>query len=454
MPYKFLKLLVFILLSAVAAGFLFYLNPTPVTFKYWNKPEDFIERPLAFILLLSFFAGVILTTISAFWGFAKYKIYIWQLHKSAQEISTANKLLSMAREDLALNNLNTARNTLQKIIDKDPRNIAAHIMLARTYQLENNFTLSLKILDEARSSNERNKELLLFAAELNESLENHTASIDNLVLALEVDPKSQTILRKLISNCQKLNKQEQALEFGKKLVKLADNYEEQQLLLEELAQLELNALKLKFSTTPAQLQTSINDLLKKHRNFAPALFELAIIEKHNFNFEAAISNLTKAFSLSPQIKYLEEICFILLGINQPDRTIALISNLLLNLEKSEGANSTPFINAKIFFISLLIYVEHIQKAQTELNNLLKSEATDQGIKEQINLLQAILEKKQGNEEKANQLLVKICREKMNLPSFKLSTHSKEEQSYFHDWSSKAKDVINLRQQPTPEILTN
>lgn len=455
MSYKFLKLLLFILISTVAAGYVFYLNPTSVSFKYNNTPEAVIEKPLAFILLCAFIVGIVLTTILAFWVFLKYKFHIWRLHKAAEEISSANIQISKAREYLALKEISAARDLLQKVIDRDAKNITAQIMLAKTYHLENKPALAIKVIDEARVANEKNKELLLYAAELNEELGNFTAAIDNLAIAHESDNKAKIVLAKLINYCQRINKHEQALEYGHKLVKLADNYDEQQLFLEQLAQLELDLIKSKSANNPQQQKIAINDLLKRHRNFTPAIFELGIIEKNNFNIEAALNNLNKAFSLKPEIKYLEEIAFILLGINDPDRAIATSTNAINNLEKIHGKNADIFIEAKIFFICLLLSIEFVEKAKIEFSTLSNLEVRSKELRDKINLLNSVILSKQGETIKANQILNMLSQENIKLPFLKNTINSEANvHSDFLNWSKKAKEINISRNQPSPEIITN
>jgi predicted Zn-dependent protease len=351
-----------LIIVGAAVSYIFYLNPAPVELVY--GPGKAMSAPLALILISVFAGGFLFASLIAFALGLRQSWLRWKEVKRIRQSELHQQQIVHAREELAAGNWTKARGMFQRIIDQDPQNIVARIMLAETYRRQNEVPSAIKVLDECRAEQRENLELLFLAAELNTQLGNKTAACDNLSLVLKAQPSNAAALEKLAFYSQSLDRPEQAREFYQRLVKVtpADRAEEVQ---DRLALAELASASKEFDQTSAEYKRAVEDVLKRHRDFAPALGALAEVERNGARLDLATKLWLRAFKFSGEPTYLEAAAQTWLKIDQPARALEAVKNGVVARSADDSLN----VQGRLYLISMLLRLEMVEDAQTEIEAL-------------------------------------------------------------------------------------
>ena len=391
---KLLKLSFALILLAVVAS-LYHFNSQEVLITY--GPDSSLQTRLAHVLLFTFLAGIIVASLFAlFFGFLN-KLKMRNLRKEIDRLNEDKKLASDAREAMALNDLESARNILAKIIQRSPEDLAARVLLARTFQREGDTKAALGVLRQARAEQKKNGELLILGAELNSALGNETAAYDNAAMILESQPRNAHALRDLVDRSLRLSRPDDAVEHQEQLVKLLSG-EEYTAARDRLTELRVEAVVQRHSGDPERLRTELESLLKQNRKSETALEALASVEEAAGNQELAAKLLKKAFSLNYNPRHLKAVSELWIKAQKPSRAVEDVSQAVISAEKKQDIPA-----ARLVYVRLLLELEMNEAARAEFERL---EASEAGWRHQPGyaLIKSEILRREGKNEEASSLL--------------------------------------------------
>lgn len=439
MSSRFVKLLILFLLIALISV-VFLLNPQPVTFSYGFGKAG--TAPLALVLIVTFCAGLFLAGAFSFVFGIALTFRHWRERKGFEQLKIHLDQLVRAREYAACGRLDLAEDAFRRIVDQDPTRLAARIMLAETLLQQKKKTEALSVLDQVRAHEKKNIELLLLCSRINGELGNVVAAYDNLALALPLQPENAVILQELVRHANKLGQLEKAIEYQRQLVKISDqaSYDRQQ---DALAQLELDlALK-----SRDEKKGEIESVLRRHREYAPALAALAEIEKSSGNPDAASKLWMRAFKAGPAAEHLISVAKLWLGADEPSRAISSVKAALASVPAAK-AN----ISSSLTLVSLLMHLEMRDEARAQLEKIMAAhEGEDLPFDEKLDIafLRWKLAWREGraSESETAQGLMQVLEEKIKVASDALfgpfSTRPK---------TKEGKDLLSA-EPPSPRLST-
>ncbi len=444
MPGKIIKLLIVLLLTAIVS-YVFYLNPAPAQVFY--KPAGSWSLPMALILITTFFLGVLVTALFAFVIGVRIQLHTWKISKKHKQTIDHHQLIAGARGELALNNFNSARGLFQKIINTDPDDIEARVLLAETYRRDGELKEALRVLEEARVEDKKNVELLLAAAEINEQLGNDTAAFDNAAMVLKLSPKNTFALKRLVSDCERLNRFEEAVTYQEQLLRLIprEEYDEEQ---KRLAELELR--KARKLTPKGKLVAALEEILKRHRDFTEAKAALAALQCDALELDSASKLWSKCFAESGDPTYLERIASMWIHADDPSRAVASVRNALLQ----KGPKSDIDVAAQVFFISLLLRLEIVDEAKSEFEKLRSVSLVDDEVRKAHTVIKARLLQKDGREDEAlEELLTQIQKEGLLLGKSSVGKNTLVSGPPALGWRARVKKKLTRKEPPSPSLST-
>jgi tetratricopeptide (TPR) repeat protein len=407
------RIAIIVLFAVVITGlsFLFLNNTSLITVTY--APDKTFSAPVALQLIISFGIGCLIACFISLLVETKTRLENRRLTKQLKTNKQISSSIEQARERIALGNFALAESELQKIINKNPDLLDAQILLATCVRLQGFPKKALSILDAIRVEKKQNVELLLLASDLNIECNNYTAAYDNAALTLQLKPHNLFALKRVVKSCLALNKLEDALQYQTEISKHTSGAE-YELALRELASIKFkNALKT-FSTNRTELKTALEKILDQHRDFSPALAELAKIEAENSRRQAASKLFKKAYNSDNKLQYLSEICKLWLDANEPGKALAELRSAIA------VTNSTELIPAKLFLIKQLLDFEMIEDANWELKQIADSPqlTSDKSLKQSYLAIKARLLLKQEQLPLAFDLLMQNTEEQIDIPELK------------------------------------
>lgn len=188
-------ILAMIAAALVGLGYLFYLNPEPVTLQLSHTSQW--QAPLPLVLLAAFLTGAGLTFAFSLVREGRHALLGWRSQRSAR---LARRQQARKEQGLGLSWLGQhakARTFLAKALRDRPDDLAAFLLFARTYLHEGNFRRALGVLREGLDTRGSDPRLLLFLAEAQRGTGELAAAIDTLERARRSDAASPRILAAL-----------------------------------------------------------------------------------------------------------------------------------------------------------------------------------------------------------------------------------------------------------------
>ena len=429
------KVLYFVLLSCsiiiIIASILHTLNPAEIEVKPWY--DRTWKTSIANVMIAYFLVGGTLVGSIALMLEAQRAVQIKLLLRRERKRDQENERTIKASEQLALGNYSTAQTILRSVISSEPGNIRAHILLIKSLKEQGHIEEALKATDEARTHCKPNLELLLLSYDVSIAAGNLTSSLDNLSIALAHEPKNSFILRNLVKVTKSMKRLTDAIHYQERLIKTLAGGEAYQIEQDYLAQLELEEL-LSHSYNLHEKKEKLGELLRRHKNFAPALCALAhcylpmhllsqgIAEQEKESefqakdLEDGFRLLTQAFRQDPQPKYLEEAALIALKLNQPDKALNIVKTAIAEAEKSK----TDTFACEVLAIQLLIALENNSEAEERLVKLEEQLGDSSHLKRERQMLRAILLKHGGDFKQAALQFAVLASESVSLPSLYLA----------------------------------
>lgn len=364
MFHKISKLLS-LFLVVLAVYLIYQLNPTPVELKPWFGVSWTI--PLAGVLLAALALGI----VGGFVYGGTLAFYNWSYRLKWQKTCHLQEQLAKARECIAAGDFKEALVVLDSLLRKDKNLVQAIALKADIYNQQGDLEESIKVLDLARRTNPNNAELLFLAARANALAGNLTACIDNLKLILQTRPNNLSANKLLAQTLEKQGKLKEAREVQEKVVKLSasqDSYvaEQEQLAALDLALIEADVTDL------ADRKDFLDDLLRSHKNYVPALVRIAEIAKELKQHEEVHSYYIQAFKHSGNVKYLDEVSSFWLSLEQPTRAVGAV---LIAIREFEAVGGTSQ-QAKLF----LAFLYHGLEMREEASKICEELAGDEDMR--------------------------------------------------------------------------
>lgn len=294
---RFFKLLVAL---AVLAALLYIVssNRDPVTLKIYGSwiLKDYSLGVMSIILfsagiLTASLGGLVLATPSYF----KQRSLMAKL-KNAE---TFHARVSEARAASAARQWARARSLWEQLLKKDPTDAIAAIELSKVLEQLGEPRLALKELTLAKAKSPKNIEVLVRCAEVNLTLDNKTAALDNLsqVLTLETNRFAAEWAMQLSEENENFD---DALEYLEILESLGSVPVEisQRVRLGHL-------LSTSKSQTVEERRGALKKFIKKFPKSTAALRELAGLEADEGNFSESCKLLLQSFKLTQSVDTLD-----------------------------------------------------------------------------------------------------------------------------------------------------
>ena len=449
MPRRIVWLAVLILF-VFATAYVFYLNPHTVAVNY--SPSGTLSVPLAATLTVVFWSGVLFAAIFAILLALEYQVRIWRFDRRERLKENHRGLVVSARELIAAGMYGSARERLQKILSKDQHDTVARVQLAETLLLEDKSQEALQVLDEARGKDKNNLELLFVAADVNQSMGNVTGAYDNYQLILRREPRSPKALMGLVSCCRSLERFDEAVQYQIPLLRAARG-DEQTKLQEELADLEVNAIRQKFPQAGREYRKALEELLVRHRDFPPALRLLAIEEREVLKLDQAAKLLVRAYRAARNVEDLELLADLWLQAEEPGKAVAAVKSVVLHDESSVSPADARQLEGRMFLVALLIFLENIEEARTERKKLEEAVVARHGLEFGLRIIDSWLKYRQGELDKAFQELFQGLAEDCRLPGYSLFSTKGAGAGMNEHWVSRLKSRRAIEWQPAPELST-
>ena len=389
----------FIIFIVAFVSYIFYFNQAPADVKI--APNVSWRLPMAVTLIVVFCGGALTAALIALVGSIGMRLRMRREVKSAGTIREHRRLIMQAREQLALGNWEAARAGFKKIIDRDPDDIPARVLLAETFKREGRLREALAVLEDARVEQKKNIELLLAASDINARLGNATAAHDNAALVLKIAPRNRFALQRLVQSAKALGRWDEAIDYQQQLIRIAPaaDVEKRQ---DELAQLELRRVLEQGKEDKEALRKALQELRRKYRSYPPLLGKLAESDQEAGDNEAASKTYLKLFQDTEQVEWLRKAAFLWLKAEDPGKAISVVRN-------AASRSVNPEVN--LFFAGLLLHLSMIEEARKVLNGVPEENLPPQ-ILNVRRLLDASLLSREGSLEQANGQLFLMAAERI------------------------------------------
>ncbi len=377
------------LILVVSVSYLFYLNSHSVTINL--GPSWSLSAPGAIVFISTFIAGFLFCSIFALMFGLKS---LWRergLEERERRRNRSEKLLLDARSALAAEEWDRARDLWTSIVSRDGQNTIARIELSKSLEGAGKFKEALKVLDEARVADSTNTEVLFRAAEINLSMGNSTAALDNLALILQSHPnlRAATMARDLAEN---LNRFEDALQYHETAERLGLSGKE---ATEAKTRIEFKKLEIEGAQDETKLIEALHRFTKRNSSFVPGLHRLAMLEADAGNNEDAAKHLMTASKVSGDPTYWQEAAKIWLKNAQPSKAVAAART---GTSDAKGAHK---IKSSLEMVKLYLKLNMLEEARGELEGfegLLSREdiQADRAISRTVLILRGRLQNALGN----------------------------------------------------------
>lgn len=401
-----LKALKLFLLIAIIALVAYVINQNPQKISLNYGPGDSLnDYSTGLVLLAVFMLGVLFTSlIAAYFGvksFFKERKYKKEVRNSQQffeGVLNARALSASGSWDKSL--------SLWKKIDKqDPTKTIAKVEIAKSLEGSGQIKEALKVLEEARTINPNNPEVLFTAADLNLKLNNQTAAIDNLSLLLYHNPsaKAAELARDL---SKELNRTEDAIEYHKRFKELGGEDKD------NLVQADLSLLKLQESNLEDENEKAkeLKKLVKKFPNHSPLLNELANIEISRDKLPAAADLIIKSAKLTKDFSGWKKLISMWVEKDQPDKALASAKISIKNLEEEDKILSE--IELTKIYSKLGMHddsLELINKIQEDITSLANGSENKDSLEKEVKSLKGLTMNNLGQYKEAGELWKEISK---------------------------------------------
>jgi tetratricopeptide (TPR) repeat protein len=394
---KFIRIALLVFIVAIAS-LAFVWNPEPVTVKLGATQQ--VTAPLALTLIVTFLSGAFLAMLIA--GYFGLKSYFRERGYKDRE-RKRHQLMQLtleARASMVMQDWDKALSEWQRVIDRDPADLAARIEVSHILERRGDLREALRSLDAVRAIYPGNAEILFRAAEINRRLGNRTAALDNVILILNDNP-TRIAAQHAFELAEDLNRFEEALEYQQLRTRLGENTPE---LREATGRIECKIVEREHRSNPEALHRELQRFLKNYPDNLYALEKLAELSENSGNIEQAAKYLVRAARTGDKPDLLHRAAKLWLTRNQPERAIAALRTAIVESQPNSLHAIASRIELARLLVALNMFVE-AGTAVTDLETQLKSYsgAQLQELSRQATALKGRLFSLQGKQADANRL---------------------------------------------------
>ena len=212
----------------------------------------------------------------------------------------------------------------------------------------------------------------------------------------------------------------------------------------------------------------IDDLLRKHRDFSPAIAALGDALRDSNDRDGAAKLYTRAYKVTPSVEILDRIASLWLGAEQFDKAIAAVQNLV----NVPDISITNRIEGQLYLIALLLRLENFEAAsaaRSALDQIMSpasgSPATGRQeekppmgaiLQDRIIMLDALLARRKGNLAEGFETLLKQLEYSTTLPGYhsgSTDAHVQKSASGLHGRSiEKLRSLDRIQGRPSLDTL--
>jgi hypothetical protein len=219
------------------------------------------------------------------------------------------------------------------------------------------------VLDAARASSRASAEALYRAAELNSSLGNNTAALDNIGLILAQAPSRKALELARELSCA-VSRYDQALSYHDELEKIGYGSDENSVIRADLTLKQL----IKETPADAQLKETLSAFVKRYPNFAPGFEQLSQAEHRLGNLEGCAENLVKSARFSTDSlsawRSVVDLWLSAEGLDRGKRAERALAAARSATKDQRGENR---LAAELLLIKTLLAVNHFQDAERAID---------------------------------------------------------------------------------------
>jgi tetratricopeptide (TPR) repeat protein len=344
----------------IAFGYLFYLNPEAVEFSLFQDTTLSISPAL--IAFGAFTTGAFFVFLVTLFVDARRAFQLWRSSKSERTEGKVRERYSDALEEMMRGNIDRAKETLSKILEKHPRHLAAYLSLANLYSLEGKFGEALEVLTRARAVDPENLELLFDLVKNHVGLKQYPLALETLDYLLGRDPANREALRKKRDIHMTMGSWDDAYHTQKSVVKYTKEKGYSQAEKKVLAGMEY-----KFAEELAQkgdfkeAEKALREIIREDAAFIPAQVSLGDVLQRQGSSEEAGQVWKKALEASWNPVFLERLESLYLSMANPQKALDLYRTYMRQRPEDSLL--------RFFFSRLLIRLEMVDEAIEQLKDL-------------------------------------------------------------------------------------
>ncbi len=344
----------------IAFGYLFYLNPEEVSFSLYQDHR--LDISPALIAFGSFIIGAFFVFLVTLFVDARRAFQLWRSSKTERREGKIRERYSDALEEMLKGNIQQAKESLSKIIEKRPEHLAAYISLANLYSLEGRYTEAIEVLSRAKAMDPENLELLFDLIKNNVGLKRYPAALEILDIILSRDPSNREALRKKRDIHIIMGDWDEAYLTQKSVVKYTKEKDYAQSEKKVLAGMEYKfAEELAQKADFREAEKALREILREDSTFIPAQVSLGDVLQRQGSFEEAGNVWKKALEDSWNPVFLERLESLYLSMADPQKALDLYREYMRKRPEDSAL--------RFFFSRLLIRLEMVDEAIEQLREL-------------------------------------------------------------------------------------
>jgi len=217
-------LTIFIIILSVFV-YIHYLNPHYVDLYYVY--DKFYRLSLSLVIFLSFILGIFITFVIFLVRDIKETINNWTTNREDIKRRKSSELYYKGIDSFLNGDFESANDSFNKAINRDPNNINSYLKLADIYMNEEEYNEAVKILYKGKIVDQDNIEISLKLAKVFQKLKDYETSIDTLK---KIKNGNHRILKELLKCYIELPDWEKAYHVEKELININDGRERNLLL--------------------------------------------------------------------------------------------------------------------------------------------------------------------------------------------------------------------------------
>ena len=348
------------ILVIIIFGYLFFLNPEEIDFILY---QDYtISISPALIAFGAFFIGAFFVFLVTLFVDTKRAFDLWRSSKQQKKEEFIRERYSDALEQMMKGNVSQAKETLAKIIEKNPQHLPSYLSLANLHSLEGKHNQAIDLLIRAKAIDPENLELLFDLQKNYLARQEYTWALETLDHILERDLANRGALRQKREIYILQGNWPEAYETQKSLVKYTK--EKEHTLIEKRVLLGLEygfAEKLAQKGNFKEAEKALREIIREDREFYPAYVTLGDILQRLGSPDEARQIWIKALESSWNPIFLERLESLYLSLASPNKILSLYLDYLRQRPEDSVL--------RFFYGRLLIRLEMIDEALEQLRDL-------------------------------------------------------------------------------------